>query len=191
MKATVKLLILLAYTIIIFFISNYWTLGIIAICNIVLMLLLKVPKLKALKNLFFLSFFIIFTSVINYFLVDLNTALLIAIRLALVCNFTYIYKHISSTMELAKAIETVCFPLKIIGINPIDISLIVSIAITFIPILSNELTQTKYALKAKGVNKKNTSIIKRLQYILKPIMYSIFKRTGELEWALKAKGYTE
>lgn len=191
MKATFKLLILLAYTIAIFFISNYWVLGIIATCNTVLMILFKVPKLKALKNLYFLSFFILFTAVINYFFADLKTAILIVIRLALVCNFTYTYQYILTAMELATAIEIICFPLKILGINPKDISLIVNIALTFVPILSNEFIQIKYALKAKGINNKNNGFVKKLQYTLKPMMYSIFRRTSELEFALKNKGYTE
>ncbi len=191
MKETLKLLILLVYTVLIFFISNYLILGIIAICNIVLMILFKVPKLKALKNIYFLSFFILFTAVINYFLVDMQTALLIIVRLILVCNFTYTYQYILSATELSKAIEILCFPLKLISINPKDVSLIISIAITFVPILSNEFVQTKYALKAKGLSKQNNSITKRLQYTLKPILYSILRRTGEVEYSLKSKGYTE
>lgn len=191
MKASLNLLILLAYSISIFFISNYIVLGVIAIINVLLMIVFKVPKVKALKNLYFLSFFIVFTAVINYLLVDFNNALLIALRLILVCNFTYTFQYILSTMELAQAIEYLCFPLKIFGINPEDIGIIVSIAITFVPILSNELTQVKYALKAKGVNKGNASVMKRLQYTTKPLMNSILKRTREIEWALKSKGYTE
>lgn len=151
MKATLKLIILLTYTIAVFFIENYIVLSTIALLNILLMLLFKVPKLKALKNIYFLGFFILFTAVINFLVADANTAILIAIRLILVCNFTYTFTFIFSPMELAKSIEFVCFPLKIFGINPKDISLIINIALTFIPILSNELSQIKYALKAKGV----------------------------------------
>lgn len=151
MISTLKLIILLTYTVVVFFVKNYIVLLIIALLNITLMLLFKVPKLKALKNIYFLSFFIAFTAVINFLVADANTAILIAIRLVLVCNFTYTFQYIFSPMELAKAVETLCFPLKIFGINPKDISLIINIALTFIPILSNELSQIKYALKAKGV----------------------------------------
>lgn len=156
MKATLKLIVLLTYTIAVFFIENYIVLSIIALLNILLMLLFKVPKLKALKNIYFLSFFILFTAVINLLVADTNTAILIAIRLILVCNFTYTFTFIFSPMELAKATQILCFPLKIFGINPKDISLIINIALTFIPILSNELSQIKYALKAKGVKLSRT-----------------------------------
>ncbi len=190
MKATLKLIILLTYTIAVFFIENYIVLSIITLLNILLMLLFKVPKLKALKNIYLLSFFILFTAVINFLVENINTAILIAIRLILVCNFTYTFTFILSPMELAKAIETLCFPLKIFGINPKDISLIINIALTFIPILSNELSQIKYALKAKGITLGGINTIKSIKYIMKPLIYGILKRTSELEYALRAKGYT-
>lgn len=191
MKATLKLIILLTYTIAVFFIENYIVLSIITLLNILLMLLFKVPKLKALKNIYLLSFFILFTAVINFLVENINTAILIAIRLILVCNFTYTFTFILSPMELAKAIETLCFPLRIFGINPKDISLIINIALTFIPILSNELSQIKYALRAKGITLGGINTIKSIKYIMKPLIYGILKRTSELECALRAKGYTE
>ncbi len=190
MKATLKLIILLTYTIAVFFIENYIVLSIITLLNILLMLLFKVPKLKALKNIYLLSFFILFTAVINFLVENINTAILIAIRLILVCNFTYTFTFILSPMELAKAIETLCFPLRIFGINPKDISLIINIALTFIPILSNELSQIKYALRAKGITLGGINTIKSIKYIMKPLIYGILKRTSELEYALRAKGYT-
>ena len=191
MKATLKLIILLTYTIAVFFIENYIVLSIIALLNIILMLLFKVPKLKALKNIYFLSFFILFTAVINLLVADATTAILIAVRLVLVCNFTYTYTFILSPMEFAKAIETLLFPLKIFRINPEDIGLIINIALTFIPILSNELSQIKYALKAKGITIGGINTIKSLKYMMKPLLYGILKRTSDLEYALKSKGYTE
>lgn len=191
MKSTIKLLILLTYTIAVFFIENYIALSIIAILNIMLMILFKVPKLKALKNIYFLSFFIIFTAIINFLVSDINTAILIAVRLILVCNFTYTFRTIFSPMELAKAIEILLFPLKIFGINPKDISLIINIALTFIPILSNEFTQIKYALKSRGIEMSGINKIKSIKYMMKPLLYGILRRTNEVEYALKSKGYAE
>ncbi len=191
MKSTIKLLILLTYTIAVFFVKNYLVLSIIAILNIILMILFKVPKLKALKNIYYLSFFIVFTALINFLVDNINSALLIAVRLILVCNFTYTFKTIFSPMELAKAIEYLCFPLKVFGINPKDISLIINIALTFIPILSNEFIQIKYALKSRGVAMSGINKVKSIKYMMKPLLYGILRRTNELEYTLRVKGYTE
>lgn len=194
MIATLKLIILLFFTIAVFFIDNYLVLGIIAISEVLLIIVLKVKKVKKvnmIKTMLYLLPFIVFTGLINYILVNLNVALLITIRLYLVCIFTYIYKTILTPIEISEAIQNICYPLKLIGINPKDISLIVSIGIAFVPIIQNELKQIIYALKLKGVNLKSFHVIKNLQYILKPLLCSTLRRTNELEYALKLKGYTE
>lgn len=191
MIATLKLIILLFFTVAVFFINNYLVLGIIAILEVLLIIVLKVKKVNMLKTMLYLLPFIVFTGLINYILVDLNVALLITVRLYLVCIFTYIYKTILTPIEISEAIQNICYPLKLIGINPKDISLIVSIGIAFVPIIQNELKQITYALKLKGVNLKSFHIIKNLQYILKPLLCSTLRRTNELEYALKLKGYTE
>lgn len=191
MIATIKLLILLFLTIAIFFIDNYFVLGIIAVIDILLVIFLKIQKLNMLRTMIYLLPFIMFTGVINYILVGLDVALLITVRLYLVCIFTYIYKTILTPIEISEAVQYICFPLKLIGMNPKDISLIVSIGIAFIPIIQNELKQITYALKLKGVTSKNVNFIKKLQYMLKPLLCSTLKRTNELEYALKLKGYVE
>ena len=191
MIATLKLIILLFFTVAVFFIDNYLVLGIIEISEVLLIIVLKVKKVNMLKTMLYLLPFIVFTGLINYILVDLNVALLITVRLYLVCIFTYIYKTILTPIEISEAIQNICYPLKLIGINPKDISLIVSIGIAFVPIIQNELKQITYALKLKGVNLKSFHIIKNLQYILKPLLCSTLRRTNELEYALKLKGYTE
>ncbi|MCL2354299.1 MAG: energy-coupling factor transporter transmembrane protein EcfT [Oscillospiraceae bacterium] len=83
-------------------------------------------------------------------------------------------------------------PFKVFGINPKDISLIVNISVTFVPILARELEQIRISLKAKclqvyGIAKAH----KKLQYIMVPWLYSTFERTNSLEMALKSRGYAE
>lgn len=179
------------YTLVIFMLKNYLALLIVALINISLMFICKVPIKKAISNLLFLTGFILFTATFNLILDSLESAIMISIRLYLVCNITYTFKYILSPMALANAIETLSYPLKIFKVNPKDISIIVNIAIAFIPILSDEFSSNMDALKAKGVNLKSRHIIKNLQYLFKPILVSIFKKTSEIVDALNAKGYIE
>lgn len=51
MKNLAKLIIFLIYTILIFFIQNYYMLLLIAIINLILMIILKINFKKALANL--------------------------------------------------------------------------------------------------------------------------------------------
>lgn len=139
MKNLIKLLVFLIYTVIIFLTSNYYILEAYLIINTLLMLILKVKIKNATRNLWNLLPFIIFTSVINIWLADIKYAVLIAIKLLIVCNTTYIFTRVLNSTELANAVEKLFYPLRILKINPKDISLIICICIAFIPILSREL----------------------------------------------------
>ena len=73
-----------------------------------------------------------------------------------------------------------------------DISLIVNISVTFVPILARELEQINTSLKAKCIHVYGiTKVHKKLQYTLTPWLYSTFERTNSLEMALRSKGYVE
>ncbi len=98
MKNLIKFFLFLIYTIGIFFVRKYIIFFIIVLFNIILMAILKINMQKAVKNLIKLSPFILFTAIINILFADLEFAILIGIRLILVCNLSYIFaKTISYT----------------------------------------------------------------------------------------------
>jgi len=173
MENIIKLILFLTYTIAIFFISNYIIILIFAIINIALMLIYK----SSLVSLLRLTPLIIFTALLNLIFGSLESAILVLVRLILVCNFTLTFRNILSVVEIS---EVVSYISK-------DLGLIVSIGIAFMPILAKELSEIRYALQAKGmkVNLKNT------KYVIKPFMYGLIKRTDEITYALHAKGYEE
>ena len=94
-------------------------------------------------------------------------------------------------MEFAELIEKIVYPHKIFKINPKDVSLMVTIALSFIPIMKDEIRQIKNVLNAKGIYPSNTNLIKNASLIFKPFFISILQRTNEIEMSLKAKGYQE
>ncbi|MDR3342501.1 MAG: energy-coupling factor transporter transmembrane protein EcfT [Treponema sp.] len=187
MKNLVKLLLLMTYTFIVFFISNYYILGGFFVCTVLIMLGTHIQLSTAIKELWIMLPFIAFTAGINMLLGDIHEMVLVALRLLLVCTITYCFKRLVSSMELANAIETLCYPLKFCKMDPKDISLMVCICIAFIPILQRELEQIINGLKAKGMK----ITLQNTKYILKPFLYGIFKRTDEIADALKAKAYIE
>ena len=191
MKKLGLFILFLAYTIGIFFINNYIILGCIFAFNLLLILILKIDFLSVIKNTLKLLPFIIFTSVINLLFTDLQFSLLIGVRLILVCNISYIYSKTITCMEFSEVIEKLMFPLKIFGINPKEIGLIISISISFIPIMKDEISEVKYNLKVKGIKPTKYNILKNSGLIFKPFFVSVLQRMNEIEMALRAKGYQE
>lgn len=127
--------------------------------------------------------FVLFTVILNIFLGSLKLGILMAIRLLVAYQVTFIFSNLMTSMELAKVIQNFAFPLRIFKVNPEKIGLIVSISFCVIPILKNEVEQKKYALEAKGAS--------NLLLAIEPIFISILRRTNEMEKALRAKAYEE
>ncbi len=185
----ISFILFLIYTIGIFFIKEYYILGIVALINFLLIIALKENIKNAFIAIIKIMPFIIFTSCINMLIGGVNHGLLIGIRLILVCNITYIFAKKMTSHKLQYVIETLLKPLKIIKINPREIGIIVCIGIAFIPIVQNAMMELKYSLKSKGFDFTIKNIIKRPNYILAPLITSIIKRTGDIENSLISRGY--
>lgn len=191
MKNLIKFTLFLIYTVGIFFIKNYIMLGIIAIFNIILMLTIKINIKTAINNLIKLLPFILFTIVINILFADLNFGILIGIRLILVCNLSYIFSKTMTYTEFGDVIEKLMYPFKIFGVNPKEVSLVITIALSFMPIMKNEFEQMKNVLKVKGIKPTNFNLLKNLSLIFKPFFVSVLQRLNEIEMSLNAKGWQE
>jgi len=191
MKNLIKFILFLIYSVGIFFIEDYIILALIFIFNISLMIIAKINLKNAFNNTIKLMPFILFTIAINTIFADLRFSILIGIRLILIRNLTYIFSKTISYMEFAKVIEKMVYPLKLFGINPEEIGLIVIIALSFIPIIKNEFDQIRNVLKVKGIKPTTFNLLKNLGIIFKPFLISIMQRLNEIEMSLKAKGYQE
>lgn len=187
MKNVFKLLFFVIYIIAIFSLKNYKILGIYIIINLVISKMLNAKFLAFLKNIKIIMILVIFTAIINIIFGSIEDGIVLGIRILIAYNFTYIFSTTFDILEFAQTIEIILKPLYIFKINVKDISLIISIALCMIPILSEELEQTKNSLKSKGYKFK----LNNLDLYIKPIMISILKRTDELEKTLIVKGYLE
>ena len=176
MTYIISFVLFLIYTIGIFFIKEYYILK------------------ESIKNAFMAVLkimpFILFISCINMLTSGLSYGILIGIRLILVCNITYIFTRKMTSHKLQYVIETKLKPLKTVKVNPRDISIIVCIAIAFIPIVQNAIIELKYSLRSKGFDIRAKNIIKKPNYILTPLITAIIKRIGDIEDSLISRGYT-
>ena len=67
----------------------------------------------------------------------------------------------------------------------------VTIALSFIPIMKAEFSQIKNVLKVKGIKPTKLNLLKNLNLIFRPFFVSVLQRLNEIEMSLKAKGYQE
>lgn len=189
MKKIVSFIWFLIYIISIFFIKSAVVLGIVTIINLILIISIKINFKHSMISLIKLIPFILFTVFINWVLVDFKFGILIGFRLILVCNISYIYSKTITIKQFGEIIEKIFYPLKVFKINPKEIGLIFTIAISFIPIMKKSLKELKDILKVKGIKTSNINMLKNINIIFKPFIVSIFQKTNEIEYLLKAKGY--
>jgi len=187
MKNVIKLILFLVYTISIFLVKHDMFAVIVLGINLLLTIALKISIKEEIGNLLGISIFVILTASINALLVDIQTGIMIGVKLLLVCNITYIFSKIMNYTELAEAIEKIFSIFKVLKVNPKNIGIMICICISFIPTIRKQIKQVRSALKAKGVklNLKNSGLI------FEPVVISLLKRVDEIESSLKAKAYQE
>lgn len=175
------------YATAIFFIDNPFLFLGILLLNLLAMANLKISLVEAIENIKKILPFILVTVLINWILENYEYAFLVAIKLLLVCNSTYIYARTTSVREIAITIKNLCMPLKLWKVNLEDIEILVCISLSMIPILKNEYRQLREASLAKGMEIN----LKNMKPILAKLMVSLMKRVNELEESMIEKGYGE
>ncbi len=184
---TVKFLCFDCFMIFVFMTNNYYLLLGMAIISICIEVFIKVSIIDMIKYLLYVVPIILLSFIINLVALDFRYALLIMTRFSVACICTYTFSKMITAVEISRVITFLLSPLKILKVNVNSIGLMVSISISFIPIIRDEISELKYMLKAKGYRLK----ISNVSVVIRPLISSIFKRTNEIEKALIAKGYSE
>lgn len=189
LNSTVKLIFLIAISVYIFTVKDYFTLNIVLIISIVMLLISRIKLINYIKAIVNSIYFVVITFVINLLFSDIIYSFMISYRIFIMIIFTLILKLTTKPMDIVYGITNLLYPLKIFGVNTKDISLMVGIGISFMPILKNEYIHIKQAQMAKGYYPKIRDIKKYSLCIFVPYLTNCFKRVDEMSIALQAKGY--
>ncbi len=208
MDSRVKLLLLIAYIVLIFVVKNFY--GFLAVFTMLLIITLvsKVPILQLVKSASAVVFIILLTFVLNIFFYKANEphylfwivtkeALLfssfMALRLLSLVFFSMLLNLTTTPVALTDGIESLLKPLKIIKFPVHELALIMSIALRFIPILMNEADRIIMAQKARGADFDSGNLFKRAKAMLPvliPLLISSFRRADELGDAMDSRCYS-
>ena len=205
-----KILFLILYIVTIFLAQNFYALGACAFVFLVVACFSGVPFTKLLKSVKGVLFLLIFMAILNFFLYQGETiwwewkfikitkeatfyTIFLAVRLVLLVLGSSLLTLTTTPVSLADGIESLLFPLKLIRFPVHELALITSIALRFIPILTDETNRIMNAQKARGANFEKGgafSRIKAIVPILIPLLISAFRRADELGDAMDARCYS-
>jgi len=189
--------------------NNFIGYAIAAIYVATVITMSKVPPRLMLRGLRAIFFMLTFAISINLFLTPGETMLLhigfiritlegvtlaalMACRLIILVIGTAVLTLTTSPIQLTDGIEALLKPLKLIKVPAHDIAMLMTIALRFIPTLSEEMDKIIKAQKARGADFDTGNIAKRAKSmlpILVPLFVSSFKRAEELATAMEARCY--
>ena len=192
------------------FLINSWVGYVVATVFLIAMIRLsKVPFhfiVRGLKTIFII---LMITLVFNLFLTPgdrvlvqiwklritdqgLRTAIFMAIRLIYLIIGSSLMTLTTTPNDLTDGLETLLGPLKKLHVPVHEISMRMSIALRFIPILLEETDKIMKAQMARGADFEHGNLIQRaknLVPLLVPLFISAFRRANDLAMAMEARCY--
>lgn len=113
-------------------------------------------------------------------------------RLVLMISITTILTVTTKPLDLTLGIEELLKPFKRFGMPTHEISMMISIALRFIPTILEEAMRILKAQQSRGVDLKQGKLSEKLKAILAliiPLFVCAFLRAEELANAMEARGY--
>lgn len=211
MDARAKIIATILYIVTVFLCKNALCFAALALSAVLLVALSRIPLRLVLSTLKPLIVIITLTSVINIFftkgetlltpetwkihiyLEGLWNALFMILRITVLLAATGVFLTFSTTpIALTDALESLLMPLSKLRLPVHDLAMITTIALRFIPTLSEETEKIMNAQKARGADFSSGGLIKRAKALLPvfiPLLSSAFKRADELANAMDCRCY--
>lgn len=210
LDARFKILLMLVFVIVVFFAKNLLSFSYLLFVVFAMIALSRISFkiiLQGLKPVVFIS---LFTAIINLFwttgsdpLVQWGffriypegiwRALYMMIRIiSLVLGTSILLTYTTSPMDLTDALESLLSPLKKIRVPVHEFSMMMSLALRFVPTLVEETEKIINAQKARGADFESGNLIARakaLVPILIPLFISSFSRATDLAVAMECRCY--
>ncbi|MBR4942577.1 MAG: energy-coupling factor transporter transmembrane protein EcfT [Clostridia bacterium] len=205
-----KIVFLIVYIVAIFLGKNFYALGACGLAFVIVACFSGVPFKSLLRSVKGILFLLVFMTILNLFFYEGETVLwewrfikiteealyytvFLAARLFLLVLGSSLLTLTTTPVSLADGIESLLSPLKVLRFPVHELALIMSIALRFIPILTDETARIMNAQKARGADFEAGGLAKRVKSIIPtliPLLISAFRRADELGDAMDARCYS-
>ncbi len=205
-----KILLVIAYVVSLFLVQRMLGFVLAGALLLLVVLLSRIPLKTVLKGVRPLLFIIAFTAVFNIIYGTgapifsgvswlqwltwggVRKAVFMAVRIVLLVIGTSFLTYTTSPIMLTGAMESLLSPLKLFKAPVHELSMMMTIALRFIPTLVDETDKIINAQKARGADFETGNLLRRaaaLVPILVPLMISAFRRAEELADAMECRCY--
>ena len=204
-----KLLLTVVYIIAVFVSNNFISLFFCLFVGVGVIALSKIPVKTVIKGLKPIFLIVIITSVLQIayvktgiMLVDfwkiqitsggVLTAIFMALRISLLIVMSTMLTYTTSPTSLTNGLDRIFAPFKKIGLDFHTVTMIMTIALRFIPTLIEEVDKIMSAQKSRGANFEQGSLMKRAKALIPlfiPLLFNSIRRAYELANAMTCRCY--
>ena len=204
-----KLIMLVVYIVALFLAKSWVSYAVMLAFLVVTIKISTIPVKSIVRGMKPLVLILVFTGVLNLFftqdgpvLVDfwiititlggLQRAIFMMARILMLITGTFLLTYTTSPISLTDGLEALLNPLKKIKVPVHELSMMMCIALRFIPTLIEETDKIMCAQKARGADFENGSLMERakaLVPILVPLFIGAFRRADELATAMECRCY--
>lgn len=204
----VKLVATLLFIVSLFIVDNFIGYLIAGLFLVLVIKLSRVPFKFMMRGMKAIMFLLILAVVFNLFLTPgeavfsfwkltitkegIRIAVMMAVRLTFLIIGSSLMTLTTTPNNLTDGLERLLSPLKKIRVPVHEISMMMSIALRFIPILLDETDKIMKAQIARGADFESGNLIKKaksLVPLLVPLFISAFRRANDLAMAMEARCY--
>ena len=204
-----KLIMLVVYIVALFLAESWVSYGLMFLFLVTVIWLSTIPLKSILRGMKPLVMILIFTGVLNLFFTQegevifqfwiltmttggLSRAVMMMSRILMLITGTFLLTYTTSPIALTDGLESLMKPLNKIGVPVHELSMMMCIALRFIPTLIEETDKIMCAQKARGADFETGSLMDRAKAlipILVPLFISAFRRADELATAMECRCY--
>ena len=209
MDPRTKLIFLIVYIVALFTASDWISYLCVLAFLVTAIAISQIPLKSIVRGMKPLVLVLVFTGILNVFFTAGETKLLqvwvititlegliraffMVARILMLITGTFLLTYTTSPIALTDGLESLLSPLKKIRVPVHELSMMMCIALRFIPTLIEETDKIMSAQKARGADFETGSLLQRVKAlipILVPLFISAFRRADELATAMECRCY--
>lgn len=190
--ARTKIGLLVAYSVALFCTGNLLGLGVATALLAAVAFVGGVPVARLLREGAFAYPIVGFLLVYNVAASGWLAGIAVALRLLLLVWASLLLMALSTPAELSEGLRRLFSPLGRLGLPVRDFATSLSIALRFMPLLSEELRAVRAAQASRGAAFEDAGLVRRLRAyggLMVPVLVGLFHRADRLAAAMEARCY--
>ena len=205
-----KLIMLVVYIVALFLAQSWVSYAVMLAFLLYAIKISTIPPKSIIRGMKPIVMILVFTGVLNLFFTregktlvniadvviitqgGLTRAVFMMARILMLITGTFLLTYTTSPISLTDGLEALLNPLKKLHVPVHELSMMMCIALRFIPTLIEETDKIMSAQKARGADFENGSLMERARAlipILVPLFIGAFRRADELATAMECRCY--